>query len=168
MIREDLAHRREAELVQDHEIRVEERLQRLLNAHVRLRRGQLGREIVHGPEDHARASGAELSAECDGQMGLSHARRADHDHVLLLLHEFTRGQMLDNLHVQLRLEREIELLKHLRGRKPGRFQALFDSLLATMRQFAIDQILQKLQIRRLALEGRKIRRLQGARRLRQA
>ena len=87
LIGEQPVERRESELVEDHEIGLDEGIDALLDGVVGVRSAQIGGEILHGREAHIESAFAGLEAQRDRQVRFSRAGLADEDHVLAPLDE---------------------------------------------------------------------------------
>jgi hypothetical protein len=120
------------QLIEDEDPRVDQLLQRALQAVLLASPEQPAHEAFQGEEQHRVAGLHGLDPEGDGQVGLAHAGRAEQDDVLGPLHEAQARQLSDDLAVDRRLEVEVELLQGLDPGKPGEFEATLDPpLIAT-------------------------------------
>ncbi len=101
------------ELIDDQQINPGHDIEHFVQAAGDLSGCQFLRQLLGGVEQHALAGLRGLQPQADGKMCFADPRSSDEQYILCRVHELQRGQLPDQLLVDLRLEGEVKLLQAL-------------------------------------------------------
>ena len=138
-----------ADLV-DHEDRhVGVRVERLGQAAVTAGDREIVDEFVGGREERVKSILDRTVRDCDRERRLAGPRGAREDETSSFAHEFRAEVAPEELRIDRRLERPIELLDSLQERKPGAADGALDARLAAVRHLLGDKECQILAVGKL-------------------